>query len=191
MTTCSVFAADGTPEKKSGKDIPKRMVLSTPDGRDILLKEDNTWEPEGGREMIVDKDFTVPLNDGRFVMITADGSWAFVNKELQYADDMLIVDRVVAKGTGRSIDVNAAANAARKQAMDNAAAKTREAVRNIKVNGKKIRGCIEQVEKEVESEESFVKGSGWTVNVTVTLDKGSLLAVVGCARDTVPASPSK
>jgi hypothetical protein len=191
MLSFAETAAGDQAKKDKAASIPKRMILTTLDGKDILLKEDNTWEPEGGREMIVDKDFTTPLPDGRFVLINADGTWGFVTKEVQYAEDMLLVDRVSAKGSGQSIDVNAATNAARKQAFDNAALKAREAMRNIKINSKKIRQCIDMVEKDVESEENFVKGRGWAVSVTVTLDKGSLLAVVDCARDTTTVKQGK
>jgi hypothetical protein len=185
----NAFAAEDAASKEKAKPAgaPRRMVLNTPDGKNILLKEDNTWEPDGNKEMIVEKDFTVPLNDGRFVLITADGTWGFVGKEVQYAEDMLTIDKVVARGTGQSIDVNAATNAAGRQALDNAVLKTRDALKKIKVDTKKIRECIERVEKDMSTDEQFAKGKGWTVTVTMTLDKGSLLAVVDCARDTTSA----
>jgi|GEM_PF-2369091 len=190
VSILDVFAADKdtAAARQQRREPPKQMLLSTPDGKEIMLKEDNIWEPAGKAEMNVEKDFTVPLNDGRIVLIGADGTWGFVNKEVQYAEDMLTTDKVVARGTGQSVDVTAATNAATRQAMENAVLKTRDAVRKIKVNTKKIRECIERVEKDVDSQEQFVQGKGWTVNVSITLDKGSLLAVVDCAQDSASAA---
>lgn len=183
LSVLCVCAADTAARKDSVPDVPKRMVLTTPDGREILLKDNSVWDAIDGKEMVVDKDFTVPLRDGRFVLISADGTWGFVNKELRYAEDIISVENIVAVGSGQSIDVNAATSAAQKQALDKAVIKARDAVKKIKITPARLRNCVERVEKDVDVDEQFVNGRGWTVTVTLTLDKGSILAVTGCAMD--------
>jgi hypothetical protein len=165
------------------------MILTTPDGKEIKLLEDNIWQPVGNRELIIEKDFTVKITDGRIVLINADGTWGFVDSEVQYAEDMLVVDKVVGKGHAKNVDVTMATNAATKQALDNAVEKTRNAIRKIKVTSKKVRECVERVEKDIDTQESFYQGQGWVVDVLITLDKGSLIAVVDCAREP-PAAPA-
>ena len=39
---------------------------------------------------------------------------------------------------------------------------------------------MRRVEKDVDSEESFTKGKGWSVKTLIILDKGSILAVLDC-----------
>jgi hypothetical protein len=170
----------------------KQMILTTPGGEQLRLYEDNPWCGVKGQEILFEKDFTVELSDGRFVLINVDGTWGFVAQELLYADDLLAVNKVVGKGRATNVDVTAATQAARQQAMDNSILKTLDAVKKInKIDQDKLKECVLRVEKDVDTQEAFTTGKGWTVQVLVTLDKGSLLAVVDCARDTTQATKSQ
>jgi hypothetical protein len=170
----------------------KQMILTTSGGEQLQLHEDNTWSAVKNQEVLFEKDFTVPLADGRFVLINVDGTWGFVTQELIYADDLLTTSKVIGQARVTNVDVTLATQAAKKQALDNSIIKTREAVRKIKkIDKEKLKECVLAVEKDVDTQEAFTTGKGWTVQVLVTLDKGSLLAVVDCARDTAEAAKSR
>jgi hypothetical protein len=159
------------------------MSLTTLKGEEIILRPDNIWVPAKGQEILVEKDFTVPISGGRFVLINADGTWGFVKEELVYAEDLITTTKVVAKGTASNVDVTIATEAAKKKAFSAAVTKTKSAISKIKkIDYKRVEDCVLNVEKDVEQQENFKKGKGWTVIVMITLDKGSLLAVVDCAR---------
>ncbi len=162
----------------------KQMILTTPHGDELRLDEDNTWVPARNTEVFFERDFTVQLTDGRYVLINTDGTWGFVTQELVYAEDLIMTTKVVGKGLSTSADVVSATQSAQKKAMESAVSNTRSALQKIKrVNQKKLRECVEAVEKDVDTQEQFARGKGWTVQVLITLDKGSLLAVTECARD--------
>ncbi|MBD3392039.1 MAG: hypothetical protein GF418_08195 [Chitinivibrionales bacterium] len=177
LTSLLVFSFSNAAEKK--------MVLITTEGDELQLFQNNTWMPVKGQEILYEKDFTVPLPDGRHVLINVDGTWGFVTEELLYAEDLLTTKKVVGKGRATHIDVNIATDKAKKKAFDNTVVKAKNALRKMKkIDYKQVPDCIKRVEKDIEVSEQFAKSSGWTVQVLITLDEGSLLAVVECAHDT-------
>jgi hypothetical protein len=69
---------------------------------------------------------------------------------------------------------------AMKNAVGNATNKLKAAIKNKKLNYTKLQDCVKRVEKDVDSEENFTKGKGWSVTTNIVLDKGSILAVLDC-----------
>lgn len=159
----------------------KEMVLTTLEGTDLLLKDDSTWVYKSGKKINVEGDFTVPIDGGRYVLIAADGTWGFVNKEIKKEKELIPTDTVIGKGRAVNIDVAVATALAQKEALSNAVAKTKYALRNVKPDDKKLPDCVKRVEKDVDKKEVFNKGTGWDVTVVITLDRGSILAVADCS----------
>jgi hypothetical protein len=160
---------------------PKDLVLTTLDGVDVLLRADNTWEIQGGKNVDFEEDFTVPVTGGKIVLISMDGTWSYVDKEIQDANDLIPAQSVSGSGRAVHIDVGVASAKAQNQALAQVGAKMRTALKKVKIDVKKLDDCIRRVEKDVDKKEEFKKGTGWTVSITMVLDRGSILAVADCA----------
>lgn len=155
------------------------MTLVIRGDQSVVLHEDNYWEFEKVQPPL-EEDFPVYLNDGRIIMICADYTWLFVDKAKLKEANNITVDNVYAKGTAQSRVLAEATANANKSAIHNATKKLRASLRR-KPPFEKLKDCVRRVEKEVDTQESFTTGKGWEVSVAVTLDKGSILAVVDCA----------
>ena len=162
----------------------KEMDLTTPEGVKIILHEDNAWEYKKGLALEPPKeDKTVELGDGRIILLKADYSWGFTDKATLAAIVKITIDSVEAKGVGKHADVAVAT----KTATDKCYATLVERVKagcNKKMTTAKLADCIKRVEKDEDKQENFVKGVGWTVDMTMKLDRGSINAVIACALDT-------
>jgi hypothetical protein len=176
-TCCTVFAKD--------------MVLTTLDGTDLLLKDDSTWVCKSGKQINVESDFTVPVDGGKFVLIAADGTWGFVKKEIKNEKELVSADLVIGKGHKVHIDVAVATALAQKEAVSNAVAKMKYALRNLEIDGKKLSDCVKRVEKDIDKKETFIKGTGWDVAIVISLDRGSILAVAECSMKDTAALTTK
>ena len=174
VSVCICFAGEDT-----------LMTLTTLTGEELTLRADGIWVPAHGQEVLFEKDFTVPISGGRFVLINTDGTWGFVKEELLYAEDLITTTKITSKGIVSNIDVTVATEKAKNKAFAGAVSKAKNAIKKIKkIDYKKVEECVRAVEKEVDVQETHSKSKGWTVQVLITLDKGSLLAVVECARKT-------
>lgn len=159
----------------------KDMVLTTPDGMDIILKDDSTWVFKNGQKGEVEGDFTVPVTGGKIVLIAADGTWGFVKEEIKKEREIIPTDSVIGKGHGVHGDVAVANAMAQKEALAQVVGKMRIALKNVKIDQSKFADCVRRVEKDVDKQEEFKKGTGWVVSIKMTLDRGSILAVAECA----------
>jgi hypothetical protein len=159
----------------------KDMVLTTLQGEEIILKDDNTWVYKSGKRNDLENDFTVPVSGGKIVLIAADGSWGYTKEEIIDERVLIPSDSVTAHATSTSIDVAVATNKAQKQAMDQLTARMRVALKKIKIDQAKFADCVKRVEKDVDKQEAFKKGVGWTVSIAIKCDRGSILAVADCA----------
>lgn len=157
------------------------MVLTTLEGTDLLLKDDSTWVYKSGNQIDITEDFTVPVDGGKFVLIAADGTWGFVKKEIKKEKELIPTDTVIGKGHAVHIDVAVATNLAQKEATSKVVTKMTYALRNVKIDPKKLSDCVKRVEKDVDKKETFIKGTGWDVAIVITLDRGSILAVAECS----------
>ncbi len=149
-------------------------------GVSYVLHEDNTWEFEHKKAGELDEDCEIPLDDDRIVKLSADNTWRFMEKEELDERAKTPVSEIKARGTSLHPVLSEASARAMKDAVDKATQKLKASIKNRKVNYTKLNDCVKQVEKEVETQEQFTKGSGWSVTVNMTLDKGSILAVVDC-----------
>lgn len=156
------------------------MVLTTPEGINIVLHDDNTWDFEDRNTEDIEEDFHITLHDNRIIMITAYGEWKFVDKAALKKKDVIPVKNVMASGTGKSIDVAHAVASAFKVALDKVTYKLKTSLKNKKLKTEKLKDCIRRVEKDVDTTEVFTKGKGWSAKVEIVLDKGSILAVLDC-----------
>jgi hypothetical protein len=160
---------------------PKDLILTTLDGVDIVLHADNTWEIQGGKNIEFEKDFTVPVSGGKIVLIAMDGTWSYVDKEIQDEDALIPTQTVSGSGHAVHMDYSTASAKAQKQALAQVGAKLRTALKKVKIDLKKLDDCIRRVEKDVDKKEEFKKGTGWDVSISMVLDRGSILAVADCA----------
>ncbi|HUI92477.1 MAG TPA: hypothetical protein VLX68_09550 [Chitinivibrionales bacterium] len=159
----------------------KEMVLTTLDGVKIVLKEDNTWVLQSGKAPSFERDFTVPVNGGKYVLIAMDGTWGFVEKELVHQEDQVRADSIVGNGHSVNKDVMAANAEAQKQALSQVTTKMRNALAKLKIDQKLLGDCIKRAEKDVTKKEDFKQGLGWDVSIRMFVDRGSILAVADCA----------
>jgi hypothetical protein len=165
----------------AGKQPPKELILTTLDGVDVVLHADNTWEIQSGKNIQFEKDFTVPVSGGKIVLIAMDGTWSYVDKEIQDEDALIPTQTINGAGHAVHMDYATASNQAQKQALAQVGTKMRSALKKIKIDLKKIDDCIRRVEKDVDKKEEFKKGVGWDVAISMVLDRGSILAVADCA----------
>jgi hypothetical protein len=165
----------------AAKQPPKDLILTTLDGVDVVLHADNTWEIQGGKNVDFEKDFTVPVPGGKIVLIVMDGTWSYVDKEIQDENDLIPTQSVSGAGHAVHMDYAVATAQAQKQALTQVGTRMRTALKNMKIDLKKIDDCIKRVEKDVDKKEEFKKGTGWDVSITMALDRGSILAVADCA----------
>ena len=178
LTALGIMAL--VPSVVSAKD----MALTTPEGIQITLHDDNSWEYKKGPSLTPPKDdASVELGDGRIILLKTDYSWGFVDRTTLANILKVTVDSATAKGVGKNIDVAAATKTAYSMCWESIAAKIRGGV-NKKLPQAKLLDCIKRVEKDEDKQENFVKGTGWTVNLTMKLDRGSINAVIECALDT-------
>jgi hypothetical protein len=159
----------------------KDMILTTLQGEEIVLKEDNTWVYKNGKRNELEENFTVPVSGGKIVLIAADGSWGYVDKEIIPERVLIPADSVTGKATVTSVDVAVATNKAQKQAMDQVIARMRVALKKVKLDQTKFVDCVKRAEKDVDKKEDFKKGAGWTVSISIKCDRGSILAIADCA----------
>jgi hypothetical protein len=159
----------------------KDMLLTTLKGEKIILKDDNTWVMADGKIPTFERDFTVPVSGGKIVMVSTDGTWGFVDKEIVYVEDLIKVDSIIGNGHSVNKDVMAANAEAQKLAIAQATSKMKVALAKVKIDPKLLPDCIKQVEKEVDKKEDFKQGVGWDVTIKIILDRGSILAVADCA----------
>ena len=160
---------------------PKDLILTTLDGVDVVLHADNTWELQGGKNIEFEKDFTVPVSGGKIVLIAMDGTWSYVDKEIQDEDALIPTQTISGAGHAVHIDYSVATAQAQKQALGQVGTRMRAALKKVKIDLKKLDDCIRRVEKDVDKKEEFKKGTGWDVSITMVLDRGSILAVADCA----------
>jgi hypothetical protein len=166
----------------------KDMALTTPEGLQIILHEDNSWEfKKGPSATPLKDDASVELYDGRIIMLRTDYSWGFIDKTTLANILKVTIDSVSAKGVGKNIDVAKATKAAYSICWESIAGKIRGGV-NKRLPQTKLLDCIKRVEKDEDKQENFVKGVGWTVNLAMKLDRGSINAVIECALDTTEQS---
>ena len=165
LFTFSVFAGDMT------------LVHS---GENLILHDDNTWEFENKNAEELEEDFEITLDDNRIIRVSAEGSWRFVDKSELKAKDVLPVNHISAKGTAQHQVLSQASAVAMKNAVNKATKKLKAAIKTKKLNFNRLQDCVRRVEKDVDSEESFTKGKGWSVKTLIILDKGSILAVLDC-----------
>jgi hypothetical protein len=158
------------------------MVLTTPSGLKLVLKADNTWGfADNARHDDFEKDFTVPVNNGKFVLIATDGTWGFVEKELIHQEELVTTDSIEGKGHSVNKDITVATAEAQKQAMSQVVSKIKNALRKLKIDQKLLSDCVKRVEKDIDKKEDFKQGTGWDISVRMFLDRGSVLAVADCA----------
>jgi len=165
----------------AGKQPPKDLILTTLDGVDIVLHADNTWELQGGKNIEFEKDFTVPVSGGKIVLISLDGTWSYVDKEIQDENALIPTQKVTGSGHAVHMDYSTASAKAQNQALAQVGSKMRSALSKMKIDLKKLDDCIRRVEKDVDKKEEFKKGVGWDVSISMVLDRGSILAVADCA----------
>ena len=165
LFTLSIFAGDMT------------LVHS---GENVILHDNNTWEFENRNAEELEEDFEVTLMDDRIIRVSVDGTWRFVEKSELKAREVLPINHVSGKGTGKNIDLATASAMAMKSALTKATKKLKAFIKGKKLNYNKLYDCVRRVEKDEDSEESFIKGKGWSVTTKIVLDKGSILAVLDC-----------
>jgi hypothetical protein len=156
------------------------MELTTPEGIDIVLHDDGTWDFKDRNTEDFKEDVDITLGDGRIILLTTHYEWRFVKKSELKKKNVLPVKSVNATGTGKSIDVAQAVATAHKAALDKVTYKLKSSIKNKKLNYKKLRDCVRRVEKDEDTTEVFTKGKGWAAKISIILDKGSILAVLDC-----------
>lgn len=161
--------------------VKKDMILTTLDGVDLLLRADNTWEVQGGKNIDFEKDFTVPVSGGKIVLISMDGTWGYVKEEIQDEEVLVPATSISGKGHAVSKDVAVASAKAEKQALDQVNTRMKRALSKLKIDQKKMADCVRRVEKDVDKKDVFKKGVGWDVSIVINLDRGSILAVADCS----------
>jgi hypothetical protein len=172
----------------------KDMIMTTLDGIKIVLHADNTWALQDGKRADFDKDFTVPVSNGKIVLVATDGTWGYVEKEIKDEEKLIKVDSIVGNGHSVNRDVMAATAEAQKQAFNQTMAKMRMALKQLDIVPAKLEDCVKRVEKDVNKKEDFKQGVGWDVTIRMTLDRGSIFAVADCAKktdDDTTAAPKK
>ncbi|MBN1982262.1 MAG: hypothetical protein JW795_12080 [Chitinivibrionales bacterium] len=155
------------------------MTLNV-DGITLILHDDNSWDFQNKESPEFKDDFTVTLNDNRTVKIMGNHAWQFLSKSELNQKENITLHTVNVQGTSTHPGLADATELATRKAVQNAIKKIRASLPNQKFNLKKLENCIRRVEKEVSQTENFVQGKGWTVALDMTLDKGSLLAVLDC-----------
>jgi len=168
------------------------------EGIEYVLRENNSWDfVDQNSPDVVDPIF-ITLHDNRIILISPDYSWRFVDKaELKKSNDNISVKMVTGKGKASHLVLSEATAMAKKKALTNATSKLKSSIKHRKLNYNKLLDCVRRVEKEEDSSESFTKGKGWSVSVQITLDKGSILAVLDCEgkkaekKDTTKTAPKK
>lgn len=149
-------------------------------GENLILHDDNSWEFENKNAEELEENFEITLDDNRIIFVSVDGTWRFVEKSELKARDVLPVNHISAKGTARHVVLSEASGVAMKNAVSKATKKLKAAIKTKKLNFNRLQDCVRRVEKDVDSEESFTKGKGWSVTTQIILDKGSILAVLDC-----------
>lgn len=175
VSCCFLFAKDA---------VQKDMIMTTLEGIKIVLHPDNTWALADGKRADFDKDFTVPVSNGKIVLVATDGTWGYVEKEIKDEEKLVKVDSIVSAGHSVNRDIMAATAEAQKQALGQTMTKIRNALKQLDINQAKLEDCVKRVEKDVNKKEDFKQGVGWDVTIKMTLDKGSIFAVAECAKKT-------
>jgi hypothetical protein len=168
----------------SGFLFAKDMILTTLEGVKLVLHEDNSWVLENGKRADFDKDFTVPVANGKIVLIGTDGTWGYVEKEIKDEEKLIKVDSIVGVGHSVNRDVMTATAEAQKQAFGQVMSKMKIALKQLDINQTKLEDCVKRVEKDVNKKEDFKQGVGWDLSIRMVLDKGSIFAVADCAKKT-------
>jgi hypothetical protein len=171
------------------------MVLTTLDGMKLVLHADNTWVFQDGKRVEVEKDFTVPVANGKIVLVATDGTWGYVEKEIKDEEKLIRVDSITGNGHSMNRDIVAATAEAQKQALNQTVSKMKNALRQLDIDPAKLADCVKRVEKDVDKKEDFKQNAGWDVSIKIVLDKGSIFAVADCAKkvdnDTAAAAKKK
>jgi Ni,Fe-hydrogenase I large subunit len=175
--------------------VAKDMVLTTLDGMKLVLHADNTWVFQDGKRVEVEKDFTVPVANGKIVLVATDGTWGYVEKEIKDEEKLIRVDSITGNGHSMNRDIVAATAEAQKQALNQTVSKMKNALRLLDIDPAKLADCVKRVEKDVDKKEDFKQNAGWDVSIKIVLDKGSIFAVADCAKkvdnDTAAAAKKK
>jgi hypothetical protein len=175
--------------------VAKDMVLTTLEGMKLVLHADNTWVFQDGKRVEVEKDFTVPVANGKIVLVATDGTWGYVEKEIKDEEKLIRVDSITGNGHSMNRDIVAATAEAQKQALNQTVSKMKNALRQLDIDPAKLADCVKRVEKDVDKKEDFKQNAGWDVSIKIVLDKGSIFAVADCAKkvdnDTAAAAKKK
>jgi hypothetical protein len=175
--------------------IAKDMILTTLEGMKLELHADNTWVLQDGKRAEFEKDFTVPVANGKIVLVATDGTWGYVEKEIKDEEKLIRVDSITGNGHSMNRDIVVATAEAQKQALNQTVSKMKNALRQLDIDPAKLADCVKRVEKDVDKKEDFKQGAGWDVSIKIVLDKGSIFAVADCAKkdenDTAAAAKKK
>ncbi|MGD9201642.1 MAG: hypothetical protein PVI26_08780 [Chitinispirillia bacterium] len=159
--------------------------------QEIILHEDETWDFADQNAKEFKESFNITLNDNRIIRISTDYSWRFVAKNELNSIEFVTTKNVSAKGNATH-PVLAEANArAMENAVKKASVKLKASVKNRKLNLANLTDCVKRVEKDVDKQEKFTKGTGWNVKVEIALDKGSILSVLDCEAQAKPKKTAK
>lgn len=151
------------------------------EGKEFILHEDNTWDFVNKNIDDLTENAFITLDDNRIILLTTDYTWRFVDKaELKKTNDNISVKVISAQGTAQHRVLAEATANAKNKALVNATKKLKASIKHKKLNYNKLLDCVRRVEKEEDSSENFSKGKGWHVTIKMTLDKGSILAVLDC-----------
>lgn len=165
------------------------MTLEIRNGKSIILHDDNTWEFDNNNKYEeIEEDFTVTLDDNRIIMIRTDYSWGFIEKAALDHKANLPVTLITASGSALHVVLSQASAIAMQNAVLQATKKLQHSLKNRKMNFKMLQDCVRRVEKDIDSQETFTKDKGWRVVTQITLDGGSILAVIACASEEDVAS---
>lgn len=167
------------------------MVLTLHNGQDVTLHEDNYWSFEDRTQDDLTESLNITLGDNRVIRINQDYTWKFLSKEDLASNKNVSVKTITAKGSCTHVVLSEATALAMKSAITKATKKLKASIKNKKLNYAKLRNCVRRVEKEIDTEENFVKGRGWNVVISIVLDKGSILAVLDCEKEKTPAKTAK
>jgi hypothetical protein len=155
-------------------------TFTTDRGITVVLKSDSTWEYKAEGKEAISQDVIEELGDGRILILRADGTWGFMEKNARTKTIMLGLKSVEASAISINKEHDVALKAAVQEVLDKLARKINTPLYKGQKSQQKIIDCIKEGAKDFTPVEKFTEAKTWQVTIEVKMYQDQIVDVADC-----------
>ncbi len=161
-------------------------AIFTYDGSEYHLRENYAWECKGatcpGKE---GEPVVIELSNDQTVVLDRNGQWHFKQKGEIVGTKDIKIHKADATTVGEHRRIDVADHKARNACSKKIADKVVAGAPKRKLTRKKVLYCMDNMRIVPDTKDQQVKGKGWKVTASISLDRNQILRLVECAEQVV------